>query len=42
MIHSAIIYFVTKISIRYFKHDKTKAQLICFILVANEEVREIN
>lgn len=33
---------ITQISARYFKHDQTKSQLIGFMLLANEEIREIN
>jgi len=41
-IHSGINYYVGHISYSYFKDRPWKAQLICFILVANEEIREFN
>lgn len=33
---------VSQIGYRYYKHDAGKAQIICFMLMANEEIREIN
>jgi Gpi18-like mannosyltransferase len=33
---------VGKLSFRYFKNEPFKAQLVCLMLVANEEMREIN
>ena len=42
LILSAIQYFVAKISYAYFRDQPLKAQLICFMLLGNEEIREFN
>jgi Gpi18-like mannosyltransferase len=37
-----IVYLIAVFSYKYFKNDPLKAQMVCFILMANEEVRELN
>jgi len=42
LIHSAIQFFIAKIGYSYFKDQPMRAQLICFLLLGNEKIREFN
>lgn len=42
LFHSLIQLLIAKISYSYFKLNPLKAQLICFMLLGNEEIREFN
>ena len=42
MIYSTIQFLVARISYSYFRHTPAKAQIICFMLLGNEEIREFN
>ena len=41
-LHSAIQYNIGQIAYLYFKDRVWKAQLVCFLLLGNEEIREFN
>ena len=40
--HSSIQFFVAKIAYRYFKDQPHRAQMICFMMLGNEKIREFN
>lgn len=40
--HSIINYFVARLSFTYFTSEPHRAQLICFLLLGNEQIREFN
>jgi len=42
LLHSGILVIVCNLAYKYFKVSPMKAQLVCFILLGNEEVRELN
>lgn len=42
ILHSVVMWAAAKISYRYFKRRPEFAQLICFMLVANEKARQLN
>ena len=42
VIHSLTMLLIGAISYKYFKKDPMKAQMVCFMMLANEEVRELN
>ena len=39
---STIQYFTAKVSYSYFREQPNRAQMVCFILLGNEEIREFN
>lgn len=41
-LHSINMTVVVTVAYKYFKNDYLKPQLICFLLLANEEARELN
>jgi len=41
-IHSGINYYVAQITYSYFRDKPVRAQLVCFVILCNEEVREFN
>jgi len=42
IMHSMIMYIVGQMSYNYFGQQKYRAQAICFMLLCNQEIREIN
>ena len=42
LLHTGSISIVVSMAYRYFRNDLRKAQIIAFILVSNEELRELN
>jgi len=40
--HSIIQFFIGQIAYSYFKKQPARAQLICFLLLGNEKIREFN
>jgi predicted membrane-bound dolichyl-phosphate-mannose-protein mannosyltransferase len=42
MLHSVNISIVVAVAYKYFRNDLCKAQLLSFLLIANEEARELN
>jgi len=42
LMHSMTLYYVAKLSYGYFRKNRAAAQLICFMLLSNQEVREFN
>ena len=42
IIHSTIQFLVARISYSYFRKTPERAQIICFMLLGNEEIREFN
>jgi Gpi18-like mannosyltransferase len=42
VLHSINATAVVAVAYKYFKNDHLKPQLICFLLLANEEARELN
>lgn len=41
LLHSLTVALVGKLAFRYFKNDRLKAQMVCFIMLANDDVRLI-
>ena len=42
LIHSTIQFLVARIAYSYYRKNPMKAQMICFMLLGNEEIREFN